>query len=335
MTVFPLRLTDGCLFIDNSSMSLITACLRKSAYGLSLAKKQARDETALRFGGIMHKALEARYMHGTKVTPAIEQEMIKTLQAEFISWQPPEGDFRNLDQAVSCVTAYNKRYPDEDYDIVEVNGHRGTETPFAVPLTELQINDHIWVSNNGAEPSLEFIESLPVFFTGRIDLVIDKPMFGLMLKDHKTTSIGGGQFFTPFYTDFQFKGYCWAVKQLLGLDRYPAGVTINGLINRRPTRTGKSIEFIRDDITFTPDVIDEWKESFISNLWIYIDAILRQDFPMQTQMCTHKYGICEFYDVCKLPLAQRAMMLNSGQYVDRTWDPILQENDKPPAPYMP
>lgn len=331
MKPVPLRLTDGVLFIDNSSLSLINECMRKASYALGYRRKQARDETALRFGGIMHKVLETRYRQGTVCNSSIENAMIDTARSEFQLWQPPEGDFRNLDQAVACLTKYNKTYPTESFEIIEVAGHRGTETPFAVPFGELEIQKELCVQDVNPEidpePKMKFIDTLPVVFTGRIDLVIQDAN-GIWLMDHKTSSIGGSNLFAPFYIDSQFKGYAWALKQLLGQDSYPSGVLINALINRRPTRTGKSIEFLRDTITFTKDVIEEWHTSFMTTLQLYLACIEVQQFPMQTPACVSKYGRCEFYDVCQLPLAQRDLMLNSGNYVDRTWDPITQDNQQ-------
>lgn len=333
--IYPLRLTDGALMIDNSSLSLVAECFRKSAYGLSLRKKQSRDETALRFGGSMHSILEARYAYGTDVEPNTEPRMIAAAQASFMEWEPPLDDFRNLDQAIACLQAYNKAYPKESFKILEVNGHAGTETPFAVPIAEIKVGTNVYIMDtDDEEPKVRYLSYLPVIFTGRIDLVIEQ-MNTIWLMDHKTSSIGGQFAFAPFYTDSQFKGYAWAVKQLLDLPRYPAGVKINLLINRKPTRTGKSIEFLRDDINFSECVIDEWKDNFISLVGAYLNCIIDQKFPMSTPACISKFGKCEFYDVCSLPVAQRALMLNSGNYTDRTWDPILQDNDKQRQVYVP
>jgi hypothetical protein len=335
MPIMPLRLTDGVLFIDNSSFSLIMECQRKAGLGLSLKRKANKDESALNFGKIMHKSLEYRYatVGSGFVTADVEAKMVQVLADGFSQHTPPEGDFRTLDQAVACIEAYNLRYPQEDFEILEVNGHCGTETPFAIPLCELEVNDTIWVQDvNDPEPREVYIRNLPIVFTGRIDLNIQDAL-GIWVFDHKTTSIGGANFFAEFYTATQFKGYCWATKQLTG--RMPSGAIINGLINRRPTRTGKSIEFIRDHVNLDATVIDEWFHTFTAGINQYIHSIKHQQFPMSTTSCISKYGRCEFYNVCSLPVGQRELMLRSGEYTDRTWDPILEEEDKVATPYMP
>jgi len=335
--IYPLQLTDGILFIDNSSLSVINDCLRKSSYKLALKKKQARDETALKFGGIMHKVLEQRYGFDdyAMVTDAATKRMFDRAVAEFSQWSPPGDDFRNIECAVNCIQKYNLHYLVEPFDIIQVNDKKGMETPFAVPLTELEINDTVWVKDTTEEEIKQvYIKTLPVIFTGKIDLVV-KDATGLWVMDHKTSSIGGGNFFADFYTSMQFKGYIWALRSILDTKAYASGVIINGIINRRPTRTGKSCEFLRDKIGLDPAHIDEWKESFIRTIDLYISCVIAQDFPMQTSMCIHKYGRCEFYDVCILPPQQRAMMLSTGQYVEDKWSPLLDESEPTVTEFQP
>lgn len=326
-SIIPLELTDGCLLIDDSTLQIMQRCMRESAYAIGAKRKLMRDETALKWGGIMHKVLEMRYCGGaTKITKAREQAMFDTAIREFSEWSPPEDDYRNLDRALQVIDDYNLTYSKEPFEIVPLKEFQGIETPFILPFTTLRIDDHIWIRDRASGDIFnQYVEYIPVYFMGRIDMVI-KDELGLAVFDHKTTSIGGSNFFTPFYTATQFKGYAWAVEQILG-ERVTHAV-INGIICRRPTRTGKGTEFVRDNnITYHPSHITEWKQTVEDTIKLYVSCVLEQNFPMQTFNCVHKFGKCEFYDVCQLPPETRLTMLKSGQYVNRTWNPIEEDRE--------
>ncbi|MHA2065406.1 MAG: hypothetical protein ACXABY_13605, partial [Candidatus Thorarchaeota archaeon] len=120
-----------------------------------------------------------------------------------------------------------------------------------------------------------------------------------------------------------FKGYMWAVEQILGIQ--PVGYRINCLLNRKPTKTGKGIDFMRDLIYMKWEQVEEWKNDTIAIIEDFVAHFLRAQYPMHTQWCKGKYGKCEYFDVCTLPPSQRHMMLDSPNYRTWTWDPIDQE----------
>src|SRR5690606_1937638 len=140
------------------------------------------------------------------------------------------------------------------------SGEVAVELPFALHIGDIPIEREIWVTDpdiDSGEPTLRYFDKIKVIFTGKIDRVCRKND-SLYLLDHKTTSIGGPTFFQEFYTALQFKGYKWAVEQMLG--EPVAGVIINGLICRAPLKNGNiNFTFDREIIQLDDSLVEEWQ----------------------------------------------------------------------------
>lgn len=335
----PFPLIDDCLFIDNSSLQQFMTCPRAAFYKLVKRRELASERAALQFGRIIHEALEVRYQKNEPLcSPQTEAEMIDKLNELYSTWSPPDGDFRTLDQATECILRYNKRYVAESFQVLDIdvegNGEmqKAVELPFALPFCEIEINQELLINDikKPDEPAYtKFISTLPVYYCGRIDLLV-KHLNTILLADHKTTSIGGSGYFDEFYNAAQFKGYCWAVGQITG--SLPNGYIINTLLNRKPNKSGYSIDFMRDTIYIKPEVVDEWVSDTTAIIEDFLNNYLRGQFPMHTQWCKAKYGKCEYFDCCVLPPAQRNLMLDSPNYRDWGWDPIDQQDNNEQKP---
>lgn len=330
-----LTLTDGCLFIDNSSLQQFMTCPRAALYNLIARRQLAKVRPALIFGGALHKALEVRYRKGGAiVTSETQEEQIVALCQAFKNVEIPQGDHRQLDYAVETIGKYNATYKVENFKPLEVLNHGpGIEVPFALPLFTLELSEPMLVLNNGVE---QMVSSIQVIYTGRIDLIAQRGSETIIM-DHKSTSIGGAEFFDEFYISAQFKGYRWASEQLLG--RRVDGVIVNALVVRKPLKDGKwSGEFMRNTIYYTDEHIAEWKESTCHIISDFIHNVQRNYFPMHTMWCKAKYGKCEYYDICQLPPSSRESMIDSPLYQDITWNPLEETEQKQlPAPqaYLP
>jgi hypothetical protein len=335
---YTLELKGNQLFIDNSTLSTITTCPRKAAYGVLARRQQCKPRAALFFGGAIHKALEVRDMEQQILcTAAIEEKMINAL-VEYFSDCDDSDDYRNLSYAIRTIEQYNKTFPaDPQVAITLPSGEVAVELPFALPMGEVHICDSMWVKDpdiNNGDPQFRHIDTIQIVFTGKMDRICEKNGRKFLL-DHKTTSMGGPTFFDEFYTSHQFRGYKWATEQLLGIE--VAGVIINALVCRPPLKSGSvNYTFDRQEILIDSDQVRDWQTSFLQAVETFLGYHVGQPeqerpesaYPMHTNTCIGKYGKCEFFDVCQLTPAHRNAMLFSGLYETNTWNP-LEDKAKP------
>src|ERR1039458_9874711 len=79
----PLR--DGCFFVDNSMLELITTCPWQAYASIVRRKRPATESSALRFGGFIHKALEFRNRTTALGQPWTEHQQVEMLSTLFAS----------------------------------------------------------------------------------------------------------------------------------------------------------------------------------------------------------------------------------------------------------
>lgn len=337
---FCLELKGNQLFLDNSTLSNITACPRKAAYGFLARRQEVKSRMALFFGGAIHKALEIRDLEQQVLcTKTIEEKMIDGL-VTFYQDCDDSDDYRNLSYAIRTIEKYNTTWKaDPQLAITLPDGTPAVELPFALPMGRIAIQDTIWVRDpdiNDGLPEKRYINDIEIVFTGKIDRICEKDG-GIYLLDHKTTSMGGPTFFDEFFTSHQFRGYKWATEQLIGTT--VAGVIINGIICRPPLKSGDvNFTFDRQSIPIDSDMVEDWQESFMTIIETFLThhsaqsshSIPDRAFPMYTNSCITKYGKCEFYQVCQLTPNHRPAMLWSGLYENNTWSPL--ESEPTPKP---
>lgn len=295
----PLPLLDNCLFLDNSALELISTCQRQAQYYILHKREKASDRSALKFGGILHKMLEANYRN-LSASPDLRLSLMLDAATEgFASWSPDPSDYRNYDSAVGFAQRYIKEYPIEEFEVPVSR----VELPFATPIGEFAIGGR----------------TIKIIWQGRIDLIPERS--GTMFfMDHKSTSMMGPTYFKEFDLSSQFKGYGWATKELMGI--MPAYGVVNALGIRAPSKTGKQYEFQRYSVRFTEDDLDEWRSDTMHLIGTFIQNYFAGFFPRSTKWCVGKYGACQYFDVCILPRGQREMMLSTGDYKDVTWNPL-------------
>lgn len=307
----PLRLVDGNhLLIDNSSLEVFTTCPRAAQYHFINKRRASEERSALKFGGIIHKALDARYRIAEPMyaqSPAVETAMVAIIEQEFSTWQPGEDDFRTHSFAVELINKYGQTYPFESFEIVKVGDKPFIEVPFAIPLGEIDSPTY---------------GKIVVIWTGKIDIVY-RHDGRIYVLDHKTTSMMGPSFFVDFELSHAMHGYCWAVEQLLNETVY--GYVINALATRKPTKTGKALEFERKVYSLSRPHLEEWKNDTMHIVSDFVAMAERDYMPKHTKWCVAKYGTCPYHKVCVLPPEQREFMIGSGEYEDITWSP-LNEN---------
>lgn len=329
----PLPLVDGCLFVDNSGwMESITTCPRALEYKQLYKRIIADSAIALNFGSSIHLALEHRYRK-YKHLPVAEtfyDEIAPQLSSFFEQNPGPEGDYRTLNWAIEVIKRYNERYTTEDFQIfVDDKNEPVVELPFGVPLFEYKIMTERLKKQLGRD-------TIVVIFTGRIDLpiVVNGKTF---IMDHKTTSMLGDSFFSGMRLAAQQRGYGWAFETLTGTKVH--GYRINAVrvkepplyvTQGKPSRAGTKTSptqwweesLQRETYYFNSNELVEWKHNTIANLEEFFWHYERGHMPQRTTHCVSKYGKCNYFDVCSLEPADRAMYLASGLFKDNTWNPL-------------
>lgn len=324
----PLPLIDGCLFVDNSMLELLTTCPRALEYNRFHQRVAAVSKPSLAFGSAIHLALEHRYKNYGVHAPdvSLEMEQSEILTTFFDSNPPPADDFRNLNWAFEMIKRYNQTYDLEPFQLLtDAKGDKMVELSFALPLFTYKVSE----SN---EPLLQKLLDIPVIYTGRIDLPViwDNQLF---IGDHKTTSMIGPSFFDKMKMSAQQKGYAWAFGELTG--QKPVGYFINAIRTKEPPlslgkeggRTKQTVAqwwretFQRERYFLQPGELDEWKSNAIALVEEMFYHYQKGYMPMKTAWC-NSYGRCPYYDVCSLPQSDRNIALQSGWFTKNVWDPL-------------
>jgi hypothetical protein len=259
MTLPLLPLIDGCLFVDNSMLELLTTCPRALEYNQLHKRVAANEKPSLNFGSAVHLALEYRYQkYQSRLLDDQYNQDVAHLLSDFFDEHPcPLDDFRNLNWAIEVVKQYNATYAAESFELLQYDESQkcshcegtgdnrpdgslgrspsclwcsGTgklstmvEMSFALPLFDYKTGVFGFQNDLPA--------SIPVLYSGRIDLphISDNHLW---VMDHKTTSILGPSFFDKMRMSAQQKGYAWAFEQLTG--RKVEGYVINAIRTKEP-----------------------------------------------------------------------------------------------------
>lgn len=291
------------LYLDNSSLELITTCPTKARNKLILRRVRNIETPATRFGSHIHAALAYRYRAEALGQKWSQDAQCEVLTKLFMDTPCESESWRNLNMAQTVIRHYNEEYPCEAFEIIKLkDGTPLVELPFALVMGE--------------------VAGRQLVYTGRIDLGIRKPGQGLFVLDFKTTSMLGNSFWEDVAVMEAQRGYCYALRECYGEE--PTGYIVRALATRAPTKTGTSIEF-KEETTFTKvpsGQLDEWRDNMLEQATEWCWYVDRNVFPYHHKHCVAKYGTCEFYHTCVLPKASREAALMSGDYKENEWNPL-------------
>jgi hypothetical protein len=313
------------LQIDNTTLETYQTCPR-SAYHYCIDRKQKSSRAPLIFGGALHEALD--HLYSTSFTDdnlVLAQQKILT---HFSSNQYEASDFnwRTPSFALEVIAQYFNHYILSDALVPKSHHHSNilfVEKPFALNIGSFNINAttpfpaSTLLQND--DPSPLYIDTLHVQWTGKIDIAAilnNSPV----IVDHKTTSVGGTTFYQEFELSQQTHGYCFALSQLL--NRPVTSFYLNALIIRKPTKTGRSIEFDRRQYFYSQSQIDEWRIDVLAAVESFVHSLLHNSFPKYTKWCVGKYGLCQYFPVCSTPPNNRHLALASSDFSNVTWSPL-------------
>lgn len=225
-------------------------------------------------------------------------------------------------------------------------GHRElmVEMPFVLPLfdwtgwfdSHAMIDIHAKVNILDTDEDGDYKVSIPVFYTGRIDLPVSVSSNTFIL-DHKTTGMMGQTFFDKMRMSAQQRGYCWAFEQLTG--KKVSGYVANAIRTKEPPQyvtgdpmAGKPKKYANPETWWTESFqretyylkstdLDEWKRNTIAQIEEFFWHYQRGYLPMRTMWC-NQFGRCPYFDVCSLEVPDRGLMLHSGLYTNNDWSPL-------------
>lgn len=322
----PTHPDDYVLEIDNSSLEKFTTCPRAAENYLVRSRESSRDSSATSFGKLFHSCEELRLLHG--LSPVVVKRQYELVLEHFEQHPVAPDDHRTAARMISILDLYNKRYENDGYPekVLEKDGQKMVERAYKVELCSLELNcilpydafallQHPQSMERNGDLR---VRSLHIFWTGRIDAILHDSN-ALWVLDHKTSSIGGEQYYEDFKLSSQTVGYTWAAQKLLG--EAVAGLILNAVIIRKPTKTGIAHEFNRQTYFYSQDRITEWEDNVKAMVSDFVANLVRGFFPQHTKWCMSKYGKCPYHENCSLPREARAADLSSDLYRNVTWNP--------------
>lgn len=313
---------DYILRIDNTTLEIFQGCPR-AAQHYCVSRRQAIPTAALQFGGAVHVGLETLYRDGFHALAFAIEAALKNLDEikfrDSAEWRTPMVLQDTLEKYVAKYSNNDACKP------IKVEGVPFIERPFSLVLGEIELDVMLpytgdALCQNGNEALLH-INKLTILWSGRIDIAAHYGDAHVYVVDHKTSSIGGPQFFADFMLSQQMVGYNWALRRMLPTHKI-LGTVVNAIIQRRPTKTGRALEFERQVYFHTDWHVNEWEQDVMAQVATFVHSLTEGFFPKQTKQCFGKYGKCPYHDVCSLPPNQRHLILDSADYTNVTWSPL-------------
>jgi hypothetical protein len=293
--------------MDNSSKELFETCARAAQYNSVFKRESAGERSAQFRGSVVHEALSIRKR---ATDPSFEPDQVKLILDLYKDKDFGPDEWRTAEHCINTITAYNKQWPIESEPFTIHEG--AVEMPFKLLLGRAELNSEVTT-----HAGTFYVRNVDVYWTGRLDAIINYS--GLLVMEHKTTSILGTTFWDDFQLGSQPNGYVWAARQL----GYPVeGVYIDALAGRKPSRTGVMNEFQRQRFFYEPDRIDEWRTDTFTLVTDFLEHLCRNYFPKSPKWCFGKYGMCQYWPVCTQNLDRRNDMLQSDLYKPVTWSPL-------------
>jgi PD-(D/E)XK nuclease superfamily len=291
-------------WLDNSKVETFHLCPRKYAYRFEehLVPIDRKRDSALMFGGAIHKSLESLYK-GTgfeKVDCPLgpcnhcRGNQIPRMSALFLANynDDPEDprEIRTVDRGLEMLAYYVTKWGRESFKVLAV------EKSFDITLS--------------TEHSVGFK------YIGRIDLIVRDDRT-LMTVDHKTTTRFGTVFVAGFKLSGQFTGYMRGASNLLGGEPIHTAMA-NAL---RITTKIEDGSFDRIYTYRSPEEFDTW-ENEVRHVASEIQRMRETGFwPKSAPFACGAYNrICEYYPLC-IAAAQTRETLKRSAYEVVPWEP--------------
>lgn len=311
------------LTIDNSTIERFSVCSRSGEYYKVHAREGRTKSAALVFGSAIHKGLDAIYQG--KPFSAAATEITRYFQDN----PPPIEDYRTANLAIKVLDAYihEELLPERRLLVARHDNLPIVEVPFEHYLTSFAINKVCKIEGQDT-----YVKTIHVAYSGKIDLIVQQPNGDAFVLDHKTTSVFNVHTTDEYYLSPQTRGYCWAAKKSFP-DLEFKGAIINFIALKKPTNPAASLfergprggepplKFHRQTYFFGDAAIEEWHKNLCAILSDVLDYFQKSYFPQSYKWCVHKFGLCEYFNVCTAPSHARSAILNSDLFQPVIWDP--------------
>ena len=312
---------DYIMELDYSAMSNFMICPRKAENYSIHGREAVRDQSAMNFGGLFHKLDAQRLLVG--FTERYAQEKVLTISEHFLRYPPAPADHRTADYMFQVMKGYEERYRTDGLKekLYVHEGEPFVERPFKIKLATLEVDRvlpyrrELLVGDEGTS----YVRNIHVLYTGIMDALLRQNEL-FFVRDSKTSSRGGQEFEENFRLSLQTRGYCWAAQKLIG--ERVAGLILNAIIVRPPTRTGKGIEYNTRTYFYSPDLLDEFEDNMKAHVEDFVSNLIRGYWPQVALSFKSPCPSCDYSENCSLPRAQRAADLASDLYRDVTWNPM-------------
>lgn len=303
---------DEEFWLDNSKLETFMLCPQKYQYRFEehLLPIERKRDSALMFGGAIHKALETLYK-GTAFdqvecpfhTPDLacarcKGSTIPRISATFLKHYADDPDdpkeIRTVDRGLDLLVQYLSKWRREGFKVIAV------EVPFELPFT------------TGTVQTLKVVSFK---YVGRIDLFVDWEGVPLVI-DHKTTTRFGMIFDSSFKLSGQFTGYMRGAE-----DKFDMPVS-NALVNAmRVTSKIDDSSFARIYTQRTPEDFDRWEHQVQYLADTIVEMRATGFFPKFAPFACGAYNrVCEYYPLC-ISAAQTRETLKQSAYEVSPWEP--------------
>lgn len=315
--------------VDYSTLSKFMVCPRSVENYAVRHREAQRDYSAQNFGRLFHSLEEKRLLVGW--TPELDATHAEQIATHFMHYPPSPEDHRTSGMMHTVLNGYKTRYKNDGLEkrVVVHNDHPFVERPFKIPLTTIEVKTAPPYSKNllvgeclDGQKQI-FIRNIHVIYVGRIDSLFTDESKLYWVRDIKTSSRGGDELFNAFRLSLQTRGYCWAAQKILG--KSIAGLMLDAVVVRKPTKTGKNLEYNRQSYFYSPDLIDEWEDDMKAHVTAFVSCLVRGFFPQTSLSFKSPCPSCDYFENCTLPRKQRGADLQSEIYRDVTWNPMLIE----------
>jgi hypothetical protein len=307
-TRHPLPYYKGRYWLDNSIRTSWLECSRNFSYEWIETKVSSFSKVAQNYGKGIHLALAALSTKcGNDYSTANLTELDKVLDDHFDANPQPPDDHRQSSLAKETIHRYVKLYERESWTIRLAN-----DRPFIERLLHAPFSEY-----NG----------IPIHFFGVVDLSVLASDRSDWVVDRKTTSMLGKNFDHDMQATGQMPGYCWLFKQCF--DKLPQGYIVDAIRSLAPSEKAKADQkqldkwwleqFRRLPFFIDQDRVDEWELNTHRIVKRIITDFEDDVYPMNDKSCVGKYGRCQFFDICTLPVPQRLVALQSNNFIDNDW----------------
>lgn len=326
--------------LDNSTLTSYRECPRKSYFRYVKHWRPAGYEPIyLSFGSAWHSGLDALYSafyearsstgsttatwNRVRQSDEFANVLVEIAMRDFgqtwteAGWQLEPTPEESIDYKARTPAKAREMY---FYYYKELREHMNrwhlvaTERPFCVPL---DLEDH------------------KIFYSGRIDKVIEDELGQLWLLEHKTSTLYSKtagfryDFVQSFSPNSQIEGYMYATLFLQHMEELPndkefAGVYIDAALVHKT-----QFHFKRIPIYYSDLLVAEWLSDV--RYWHKAFTLSKEEnaFPRSPHSCHSKYGQCAYINICRSkPSIEEIPDEPPEGFIEDEWKPYsVEENE--------